>query len=289
MKKILIRLTSLILSICIMICCLSIHCLAANASSSKYSSTSSQYYDPNAYIKIKKFNNNAGQLETDLNEIDKKLRKEYSKLFKKIPGYVEGEFDYVTKEHNNLRYKHLTKENAKKIKKLCNNYWKDYLQLDYMYDEYENIKDYSKEVQLTLKRIQIFSFINAIYCAKQSKIGEYSPDGTKYIGKNLDGVCYTKKTELSHLYWIVAPRKFKQLPKNTYCKMEGFSISFSKKKQKGFQDVSEYYVIPGSIPDYKGCYGTVITDKKYRNQWFPSNGGGFITRAPDDNDEYYIT
>lgn len=238
-----------------------------------------EYFDPDAWLPIKIDRNKYAYYTPDSAvDVDDERRPVYSELFKQIPGYVSGEFEFTNVRENtiSLKYSHLTKENALKIKELSDHYWDDFVRYGWF------SKDYPESYKLSEKRERIYNLIDAEYCAMNSDIGDYAPDGTQYVGKTLDGYCYTAKTELKHLYWIVAPREFKQLPEHTYFK-GGFGGGFSEEKKDGFDDVSNYYVIPGR-------FHTLISDSEYENQWFPVDGsfGGFVPAYPKYAPEYRV-
>ena len=209
---------------------------------------------------------------------DSLLRPAYTELFKNIPGYVSGDFDFLA-YGNSLKFKNLTKENSLKLKELVDHYWEDLMNLGWLDNQ-----NYSNSFLLSEKRDRVYgNFINLKYCAQNSNVGDYAPDGTQYVGKTIDGYCYTAKTELNNLYWLIEPRKLLQLPEGTYAKQKGLGIEFSTTGGEGWTDSSGFYVIY--------TLSTLISDKGYEWNWTPVDKTqyhwGYITTSPDEN-IYYI-
>lgn len=232
----------------------------SSSSSSSTKPSKSEYVDAGAWLPIPKslmkdyyYNNDGSVYVWGVDEY--LIRPAYEKLLKQIPGYVSGSFAFrnVPNKIENMKFAHLTKANAQKISDLLDHYYNDLTRLGW--GAAKNNDSY-----LNQKRERIFGLIDTKYCAMNSNIGEYAPDGSQYTAKNLDGCCYVAKTELSHLYWIVSPRKFKRVPEGTYIK-SGLGGGVSNEPKEGYKDVSGRYV----IPDY---FVTVVSDNDYENKWY---------------------
>ncbi len=201
--------------------------------------------------------------ELDKANVDKYLlRPVYAEMFKNIPGYVSGEFDF----ENRTCFKNLTKDNSLKVKELADHYWEDLRNLGW------------NSSSLSSKRSRVYgNLINLYYCAQNSNIGDYAPDGTQYVAKNLDGYCYTSKTELNNLYWLIAPRELKRLPDNTYCRRKGLGLEWTNTPVEGSIDCSGFFVIAA-------LGETLISDEAYKNNWTPVDPNlhvGWSQSSPD--------
>ena len=223
-----------------------------------------EYFDSGAWLPIKidydKYTY-YGELHLPTNRgefDDKERRPAYSKLLKEIPGYVSGEFEFthVGKGHESMKFAHLTKENADKINELVNHYFDDLLRAGWFIDN-----GWNDSRMLSERRNRVFQLVDAKYCAMNSDVGDYAPDGTQYVGKTEDGYCYTAKTEVDHIYWIIAPRKFLPIPAGTYVRMYGWGqFEVSETLHDDFSDYGGRYVLAGSSGS--SLY-TLIVDSDY--------------------------